>query len=117
MSPERRDLPEHPELILEGPLVSAIERTGLAWRRTSLAGTIVAGLAIKAMFGFGSTSARVMFLVAISALWAAQVLLGHWRLRSLEVRGQMEAGRAPIMLTGVVVLIAVCALTMAFQAR
>ncbi|MET9913065.1 DUF202 domain-containing protein [Streptomyces sp. NPDC006476] len=68
------------------------ERTRLAWRRTTLASTVVAVLAMKTALHGGVSSVGVVACALCCALWLAFLLLAHRRIRALA------ADAAPVVL-------------------
>jgi hypothetical protein len=92
------------------------ERTRLAWRRTTLASTVTAVLAVKAALnGPGGTSAGGIVACALCCgLWLAFLLLAHRRIRSLAATASPRA-LAPRHAASVVlctIATAVCALAL-----
>jgi uncharacterized membrane protein YidH (DUF202 family) len=72
------------------------ERTRLAWRRTALALTGVALLAAR-LAVHPVTPVRLAGLVAVAALWAAVLAVGHRRVQALARRrppAVADAGRS-----------------------
>ncbi|MFC8516894.1 DUF202 domain-containing protein [Streptomyces sp. NPDC057257] len=59
------------------------ERTRLAWRRTTLAATVAAVLAMKTALHGGASAASVVTCAVICALWLTFLFLAHHRIRSL----------------------------------
>ncbi|MFC4467173.1 DUF202 domain-containing protein [Streptomyces xiangluensis] len=59
------------------------ERTRLAWRRTTLAGTVVAVLAARTALQSGPTAARVLTCALCAALWLGFLTVAHHRIRAL----------------------------------
>ncbi|MEU2302379.1 DUF202 domain-containing protein [Streptomyces antibioticus] len=59
------------------------ERTRLAWRRTTLSGTIAAVLAVKTTLHGGATAAGILACALCCGLWLAFLLLAHHRIRAL----------------------------------
>ncbi|MFE9058224.1 DUF202 domain-containing protein [Streptomyces mutabilis] len=60
------------------------ERTRLAWRRTTLSGTVVAVLAAKTALHGGATPASVVAAALCCALWLAFLRIAHERIRTLS---------------------------------
>ncbi|MEU3252014.1 DUF202 domain-containing protein [Streptomyces sp. NPDC006997] len=60
------------------------ERTRLAWRRTTLAGTVVAVLAVRASLRGGATATGAVAAALCLAPWLALLLLAHRRIRALS---------------------------------
>ncbi len=65
---------------------ASIERTRLAWRRTGLSASAAALLAVRPAFRPHPGAATILVTVAMTAAWAALVVLGHRRTRTLEDR-------------------------------
>ncbi|GGL08744.1 DUF202 domain-containing protein [Streptomyces flaveus] len=63
------------------------ERTRLAWRRTTLAGTVVAVLAARTALQSGPTAARVLTCALCAALWLGFLTVAHHRIRTLTTVG------------------------------
>ncbi|CAM5624200.1 DUF202 domain-containing protein [Streptomyces aurantiogriseus] len=59
------------------------ERTRLAWRRTTLSGTVAAVLAVKTALHGGPSPAGIAVCALCCALWLAFLLLAHHRIRTL----------------------------------
>ncbi|QNP76016.1 DUF202 domain-containing protein [Streptomyces roseirectus] len=59
------------------------ERTRLAWRRTTLAGTVSAVLAMKTALHDGPSLPGVLICALCFALWLAFLSLAHIRIRTL----------------------------------
>lgn len=86
------------------------ERTRLAWRRTTLASTVVAVLGGKTALHGGPSPSGVVVCALCCALWMAFLLLAHRRIRALA--STSPAALAPWHATGAVlctVATAVCA--------
>jgi len=60
------------------------ERTRLAWRRTTLAGTVAALLAMKSTLRGGTSAASVTVCALCGALWLGFLLVAHRRIRVLS---------------------------------
>ncbi|NGO13317.1 DUF202 domain-containing protein [Streptomyces sp. HC44] len=71
------------------------ERTRLAWRRTTLAGTVVAVLAAKTALQGGPTVTTVLTCTLCAALWLGFLAVAHHRIRTLATA---EGGR-PVALS------------------
>jgi hypothetical protein len=69
------------------------ERTRLAWRRTTLAGTVSAVLAVKTALHGGPSATGVITCALVCALWLGFLLLAHRRI------GTLAAGGSPTALT------------------
>ncbi|MGA4984854.1 DUF202 domain-containing protein [Streptomyces cellulosae] len=67
------------------------ERTRLAWRRTTLAGTVVAVLAGKAGVAGGASAGVLVAEVVCGVGWAGVLLVAHRRIRGLA-GGSRERG-------------------------
>jgi uncharacterized membrane protein YidH (DUF202 family) len=83
------------------------ERTRLAWRRTTLAGTVAAVLAVKTALHGGASPAGVIACALTCALWLAFLVLAHRRIRGLAATPD-PAPLAPRHATAVVL----CAVAM-----
>ncbi|MGY1581591.1 DUF202 domain-containing protein [Streptomyces sp. MN13] len=59
------------------------ERTRLAWRRTTLSGTVAAVLAMRTALTDGPTAAGAVVCALCFTLWLAFLLLAHHRIRTL----------------------------------
>ncbi|MET9257345.1 DUF202 domain-containing protein [Streptomyces sp. NPDC048182] len=59
------------------------ERTRLAWRRTTLSGTVVAVLAGKAALKDGATPGALLAIALCCVLWLGFLYLTHRRIRAL----------------------------------
>ncbi|WP_330267985.1 DUF202 domain-containing protein [Streptomyces griseorubiginosus] len=59
------------------------ERTRLAWRRTTLSGTVAAVLAVKTVLHGGPSPAGLVAGALCCALWLAFLYLAHLRIRTL----------------------------------
>ncbi|MFF8595502.1 DUF202 domain-containing protein [Streptomyces sp. NPDC015220] len=59
------------------------ERTRLAWRRTTLSGTVAAVLAVKAALHGGVTPAAVVVCALCCLFWLGFVLVAQFRIRCL----------------------------------
>ncbi|MEU0471422.1 DUF202 domain-containing protein [Streptomyces olivaceus] len=59
------------------------ERTRLAWRRTTLSGTVVAVLAAKTALHGGATPVGVLATALCCGLWLAFLGIAHVRIRTL----------------------------------
>ncbi|MFF9492940.1 DUF202 domain-containing protein [Streptomyces flaveolus] len=59
------------------------ERTRLAWRRTTLSGTVAAVLAAKATLHAGPTPSAVLAAALCCALWLGFLYIAHRRIRAL----------------------------------
>ncbi|CAM5655809.1 DUF202 domain-containing protein [Streptomyces canus] len=59
------------------------ERTRLAWRRTTLSGTVCAVLAVKTALHGGPSPAALVGCALCCALWLGLLSLAHHRIRTL----------------------------------
>jgi hypothetical protein len=59
------------------------ERTRLAWRRTTLSGTVCAVLAVKTALHGGPSASGVVACAVACMLWLGFLLLAHHRIRTL----------------------------------
>ncbi|MFJ5731360.1 DUF202 domain-containing protein [Streptomyces paradoxus] len=59
------------------------ERTRLAWRRTTLSGTVVAVLAVKTVLHGGASAAGVVAGALCCVLWLGFLSVAHRRIRTL----------------------------------
>ncbi|MGX1268975.1 uncharacterized membrane protein YidH (DUF202 family) [Streptomyces phaeoluteigriseus] len=59
------------------------ERTRLAWRRTTLSGTVAAVLGMKAALHGSASAPAIAACVACGGLWLGLVALAHRRIRVL----------------------------------
>ncbi|WP_399883158.1 DUF202 domain-containing protein [Streptomyces sp. BBFR51] len=71
------------------------ERTRLAWRRTTLSGTVVAVLAAKTALHGGATPASVLAAALCCALWLAFLRIAHGRIRTLASANRPRALTPP----------------------
>ncbi|GAA3998595.1 DUF202 domain-containing protein [Streptomyces marokkonensis] len=71
------------------------ERTRLAWRRTTLSGTVVAVLAGKTALHSGATPATVVGTALCCALWLAFLAIAHDRIRTLASANRPHALTPP----------------------
>ncbi|MEU6147101.1 DUF202 domain-containing protein [Streptomyces sp. NPDC047081] len=60
------------------------ERTRLAWRRTTLAATVVAVLAMKTALHGGASAVGVVTCALACGLWLTFLYLAHRRIRGLS---------------------------------
>lgn len=92
------------------------ERTRLAWRRTTLSGTVSAVLAVKTALHGGPSPAGVVACALGCALWLGFLLLAHRRIRALTTADSPSA-IAPRHATAAVlctVAMAVCGAALVF---
>ncbi|MFF7869455.1 DUF202 domain-containing protein [Streptomyces qaidamensis] len=59
------------------------ERTRLAWRRTTLSGTVVAVLAVKTVLHGGASAAGITAGALCCVLWLGFLSVAHRRIRTL----------------------------------
>lgn len=64
------------------------ERTRLAWRRTTLAWTVAAVLAVRAALHGGASAAAVVAAALCCVLWIGFLLVAHQRIRLLASTGR-----------------------------
>jgi hypothetical protein len=64
------------------------ERTRLAWRRTTLAGTVATVLAVKAALNNGPDAPGITVAVLACTLWLAFLTVAHRRIRVLAETGE-----------------------------
>ncbi|MEU5348289.1 MULTISPECIES: DUF202 domain-containing protein [unclassified Streptomyces] len=64
------------------------ERTRLAWRRTTLAGTVAAVLAVKSALHGGADAAGIAVAALCCALWLGFLAVAHRRIRVLAEGGE-----------------------------
>ncbi|MCT9083256.1 DUF202 domain-containing protein [Streptomyces fulvoviolaceus] len=67
------------------------ERTRLAWRRTTLSGTVSAVLAAKTALHGGPSPASLVVCALCCALWLGFLLVAHRRIRTLTSAGSASA--------------------------
>ncbi len=63
------------------------ERTRLAWRRTTLSGTVAAVLAGRTALHGGPSSARIAVCAVCCVLWVCFLAVAHRRIRTLATTG------------------------------
>ncbi|MBA2812365.1 DUF202 domain-containing protein [Streptomyces sp. KM273126] len=86
------------------------ERTRLAWRRTTLAGTVAAVLAAKTALHGGPTAVGLLVCALCGALWLCFLALAHLRIRALATpRPPVITARHAAAATLCTVALAVCA--------
>ncbi|MFF4474850.1 DUF202 domain-containing protein [Streptomyces sp. NPDC001599] len=71
------------------------ERTRLAWRRTTLSGTVVAVLAAKTALHGGATAVPVLAASLCGVLWLAFLQIAHGRIRTLTSANRPRALTPP----------------------
>ncbi|MEU9879847.1 DUF202 domain-containing protein [Streptomyces phaeochromogenes] len=64
------------------------ERTRLAWRRTTLAGTVATVLAVKAALNGGADAAGIAVAALSCGLWLGFLAVAHRRIRVLAEGGE-----------------------------
>ncbi|MGW5105002.1 DUF202 domain-containing protein [Streptomyces sp. NPDC004100] len=84
------------------------QRTRLAWRRTTLACTVVAVLAVRAALRAGEPVAAALLCAASCGLWLGFLRIAHHRIRALATDDR-PAALTPRHATAA----AVCAATLA----
>jgi hypothetical protein len=67
------------------------ERTRLAWRRTTLSGTVSAVLAVKSALHGGPSAAGIVACALACVLWLGFLSLAHRRIRALSTAGSPTA--------------------------
>ncbi|WP_329215820.1 DUF202 domain-containing protein [Streptomyces sp. NBC_01485] len=67
------------------------ERTRLAWRRTTLASTVAAVLAVRASLHGGVSVSGVVVCALACGLWLAFLALAHHRIRALAATSSPAA--------------------------
>ncbi|MFJ6074900.1 DUF202 domain-containing protein [Streptomyces sp. NPDC093065] len=72
------------------------ERTRLAWRRTTLSGTVAAVLAVKAALHGGATTVSVLAAALCCALWLALLRIAHGRIHALAAASRPRALTPPL---------------------
>ncbi|MET7883821.1 DUF202 domain-containing protein [Streptomyces avermitilis] len=88
------------------------ERTRLAWRRTTLSGTVTAVLAVKTTLHSG-TAAGLIVCALCCALWLGFLAIAHHRIRGLSTAG---AHRPPALTTRHAAAAAFCTVALALCA-
>ncbi|MEV5547115.1 DUF202 domain-containing protein [Streptomyces sp. NPDC052309] len=84
------------------------ERTRLAWRRTTLSGTVVAVLAAKTALHDGAPPPAVAAGALCCALWLCFLRIAHRRIRTLA-----SDNRPPALAPAYATAAALCTVTMA----
>jgi len=74
------------------------ERTRLAWRRTTLAATVVALVGAGRVVAGGTRTTEVLALALVAVGWLAIVAVAHQRIRALDHPSIPDAHRAPAAL-------------------
>ncbi|MFJ2604986.1 DUF202 domain-containing protein [Streptomyces sp. NPDC091279] len=92
------------------------ERTLLAWRRTTLAGTVAAVLAVRTVLRDSASGAGVVACGVCCLLWVGFLMLAHRRIRVLASGGAPVAlaPRHAAMAVLCTVALAVCAAVIVF---
>ncbi|MFF7738882.1 DUF202 domain-containing protein [Streptomyces sp. NPDC007984] len=91
------------------------ERTRLAWRRTTLACTVVAGLAGRQAVHEGVTAPRAVTVALSALLWLGFLAVAHRRIRALTAARPVPlARRAAVAAAACVMVLAWLALAAAF---
>ncbi|MEU9290900.1 DUF202 domain-containing protein [Streptomyces sp. NPDC048275] len=94
------------------------ERTRLAWRRTTLASTVVAVLAAKAALHGGPSAIAVVACALCCGLWLGFLTIAHRRIQVLAASGSdgppALAPRHATAATLYTVALAVCAVALVF---
>ncbi|MGW1540278.1 DUF202 domain-containing protein [Streptomyces sp. NPDC002309] len=67
------------------------ERTRLAWRRTTLAGTVAAVLGARSTLHGGASAPRVVACALCCVLWLGLLVIAHTRIRVLTASGRPPA--------------------------
>ncbi|WP_326751858.1 DUF202 domain-containing protein [Streptomyces hirsutus] len=94
------------------------ERTRLAWRRTTLAATVAAVLAVRTTLHGGVSAPTVVLCALCCVCWLGFLLVAHGRIRALSATGT-PAAPAPRHLTAAVLCttaLAVCGAALVLQA-
>ncbi|MDQ1020788.1 DUF202 domain-containing protein [Streptomyces afghaniensis] len=84
------------------------ERTRLAWRRTTLSGTVSAVLAVKTALHGGASTPGIVACALCCVLWLGFLTIAHHRIRTLAATAS-PAAFAPRQATAAVL----CTLAMA----
>ncbi|MFJ5778347.1 DUF202 domain-containing protein [Streptomyces sp. NPDC093094] len=93
------------------------ERTRLAWRRTTLASTVTAVLAVRMTLRGSVSAASALACALCCLLWLGFLLVAHLRIRALSESGRPRAlsARRAVVATLCTVALALCATTLVFQ--
>ncbi|MDT9696251.1 DUF202 domain-containing protein [Streptomyces sp. P17] len=92
------------------------ERTRLAWRRTTLAGTVAAVLAVRAALHGGVSAPRIVVCALCGVLWLGFLTVANRRIHTLAT-SRAPAALAPRHATAAVlctVALAVCGALLLF---
>ncbi|MFJ3520035.1 MULTISPECIES: DUF202 domain-containing protein [unclassified Streptomyces] len=88
------------------------ERTRLAWRRTTLASSVVAVLALRQVLRGSGATVELAGVAAIAVIWLAFLWVAHRRIRALAVARPRElAPRAALAVVACTVTLALFAIT------
>ncbi|MER6255254.1 DUF202 domain-containing protein [Streptomyces sp. NPDC001584] len=88
------------------------ERTRLAWRRTTLASSVVAVLALRQALRGTGAPVELAGVAAIALIWLAFLWVAHRRIRTLAAGRPRElAPRAALAVVACTVALAVFAMT------
>ncbi|MFA7765684.1 DUF202 domain-containing protein [Streptomyces sp. NPDC048723] len=88
------------------------ERTRLAWRRTTLASSVVAVLALRQALRGAGAPVELAGAAAIALIWLAFLWVAHRRIRALATgRPQELAPRAALAVVACTLALAVFAMT------
>ncbi|MFG3656207.1 DUF202 domain-containing protein [Streptomyces sp. NPDC047706] len=92
------------------------ERTRLAWRRTTLSGTVAAVLAARTTLHGDPSALRIIACALCCVLWLGFLLVAHTRIRTLEASGRPPAltPRYAAAATLCTLALAVCASALVF---
>ncbi|MEU3839947.1 DUF202 domain-containing protein [Streptomyces sp. NPDC028635] len=85
------------------------ERTRLAWRRTTLACTVAAVLAVRATLHGGATAGGVVAGALCCVLWVGFLLVAHHRIRLLAATGRPRPMPARLASAAVLCTVAMAA--------
>ncbi|WP_066950893.1 DUF202 domain-containing protein [Streptomyces lushanensis] len=86
------------------------ERTRLAWRRTTLACTVVAVLAARQAIRGGGTAAASVAVAVVALVWLGFLAVAHRRVRALDTVRPRALPLSGAVATAVcTVLLALCA--------
>ncbi|MDX3629990.1 DUF202 domain-containing protein [Streptomyces europaeiscabiei] len=83
------------------------ERTRLAWRRTTLAGAVIAVLAAKSALHRGPSTAGVVAAALCAVLWLGFLTLAHRRIDALT------ASRPPVLVPRTAAAAVLCVIALA----